>query len=202
MSMDWLDDEKMKEQKKDEERKETVPAEWNEIQALETELRQENQELANVEQRAEVRPAPSNGTIKADQLGVPRLCDQCYLIDKCPYYKSGASCYFRNQVKVDNPQSLLELTKLMLELQGERVLFGSFIEKSEGGYIDANLSKEMKLMMDLMKDFKELISAPQDEISIKIKGSGASAGPKPVNDDGNGGVGAGGILSQIFGGGK
>jgi hypothetical protein len=198
MSMDWLDGEEVKKQKKEEKRKEEIPAEWKEIEALEQDIREDNAQLAIVEQRAELKPAPNNATVKADQLGMPRLCDQCYLIDKCPHYKQGSSCYFRNQVKIENPQSLLELTKLMLELQGERVLFGSFIEKSEGSYLDANLSKEMKLMMDLMKDFKELISAPQDEISIKIKGSAASKG----NDDGGGGKQGGGILSEIFGGGK
>lgn len=200
MSMDWLDDEEVKKQKKEEKRQETVPAEWEEIQDLELDLREENTQLANVEQRAEVKQAPSNITVKADQLGVPRLCDQCYLIDKCPHYKQGASCYFRNQVQIDSPNSLLELTKLMLELQGERVLFGSFIEKSEGGYIDANLSKEMKLMMDLMKDFKDLISTPQDEISIKIKGSAAKGSEGDGGDGGN--EGGGGILQQLFGGGK
>lgn len=197
--LDWLDDEqqKKKERLKEKSEEEVLPSEWEEIEKMELELREENRSLANVERRAETKPAPK-GDIRADHLEVPRLCDQCYLIDKCPYYKQGASCYFRNQVRVEDPQSLLELTKLLLELQGERVLFGSFIEKSEGGYVDANLSKEIKLMMELMKDFKELTMKPQDEISIKIKGSpAASAGEATANNPGSGG-----ILSQIFGGGN
>ena len=195
---DWIDEKAIEAQKKEEQRKDSVPAEWSEIQALEEDIREENNELAVVEQRAVAKPAPNSVAIKADQLGMPKLCDQCYLIDKCPHYKPKASCYFQNQVQIKGPESLLELTKMMLELQGERVMFGRFIEQSEGGYIDSNLSKEMKLMMDLMKDFKELIAAPQDEISIKIKGSAAKGGN---NEEGPSGGGSG-ILSQIFGGGK
>lgn len=191
----WIDEDALKAQEKEEQRKNSVPAEWDEIAALEEDLREENTQLAVVEERAVVKAAPNNATVKAEQLAVPKLCDQCYLIDKCPHYKPKASCYFQNQVKIGGPESLLELTKLMLELQGERVLFGRFIEQSEGGYIDANLSKEMKLMMDLMKDFKELVSAPQDEISIKIKGNPAKAAGEAQQEQGGGG-----ILSQIFGG--
>lgn len=174
------------------------PDEWAEIQALETEIREENTQLQplKVERRAPARPAPQSNTVVADQLGVPKFCDQCYLIDKCPHYKQGATCYFQNRVRVTGPQDLLELMRMMLEIQGERVLFGRFIEQSEGGYPDANLSKEMKMLMDLMKDFKEMLSTDQDEISIRIKGSGATRAVAQEESRS-----AGGILSQIFGGG-
>lgn len=211
--MDWLDDkEKSKNKPKNEDvvdaefeeedenepSNESDPSEWQAIKGMELALREENKGLVNVKQRAEVKQAPKNETVKADQLGMPKLCDQCYLIDKCPHYEEGATCYFRNMVQVKGPESMLDIMKMMLELQGERVMFGRFIEQSEGGYIDANLSKEMKLMMDLMKDFKELISDPQDEISIRVKGSAARGGG--TTEDTPHGQNAGGILSQIFGG--
>lgn len=213
--MDWLDEEKVsKKSSKKAEKEEIIdvevdpefdgepsnesePSEWTAIKGMELELRKENQGLANIKQRAESKPAPISATVKADQLGMPKLCDQCYLIDKCPHYEEGASCYFRNAVKVESAGSMLDIMKMMLEMQGERVMFGRFIEQSEGGYIDANLSKEMKLMMDLMKDFKDLISDPQDEISIKVKGSAARGGGSTETPQGQN---AGGILSQIFGG--
>lgn len=183
--MSWIDDADKEENK--------TPAEWEEIQELEHDLREENKQLV-VTERAEQRLAPRGESVIAEQLGVPKLCDQCYLIDKCPKYEKGATCFFRNTVKIEGPQSMMELMKLMLEVQGERVLFGRFIEQSEGGYIDSNLSKEMKMMMDLMKDFKDLVSKPEDEISIKIKGNPAKAAGEAQQS-------AGGILGQIFGNG-
>lgn len=134
-------------------------------------------------------PSDPSKTINSNLRNVPKLCDQCYLIDKCPHYEPGAQCYFRNEINIEDSSSLVELMKMMIEVQGERVLFGRLIEQSEGGYIDQNLSKEMKLLMELMKDFKEVVSPPKEQIKIEAS--------RPVT----GGGGGGGILSQIFGGG-
>ena len=131
-------------------------------------------------------PVISDQTINSTLKQVPKLCDQCYLIDKCPHYQKGSTCYFRNQINIGGTESLVDLMKMMLEMQGERVLFGRLIEQSEGGYIDQNLSKEMKLLMDLMKDFKEVLAPPQETLTIKATGPAS---------------GGGGILSQLFGGG-
>jgi hypothetical protein len=132
-------------------------------------------------------PATSEKTINSALRQVPKLCDQCYLIDKCPHYEAGATCYFRNQINVEGREGIMDIMKMLLEMQGERVLFGRLIEQSEGGYIDQNLSKEMKMLMDLMKDFKEVLAPPKEEITIKASGPSQQGG--------------GGILSQLFGGG-
>lgn len=133
-------------------------------------------------------PSDPSKTINSNLRDIPKLCDQCYLIDKCPHYEPGAQCYFRNEINIEGSNSLVELMKMMIEVQGERVLFGRLVEQSEGGYIDQNLSKEMKLLMELMKDFKEVVSPPKEQIKIEAS--------RPVT-----GEGGGGILSQIFGGG-
>ena len=132
--------------------------------------------------------ALSDKTINSTLKDLPKLCDQCYLIDKCPHYQKNATCYFRNKISVTGPSSLVDVMKMMLEMQGERVLFGRMIEQSEGGYIDQNLSKEMKLLMDLMKDFKEVMAPPEEKVVISASG--------PAKPEG------GGILSQLFGGGN
>lgn len=199
MSMDWIDKEAKEEAERDKKRENSVPAEWTEIKELEKDIREENTtELVQAEVRAPAKQAPNTPAVMGQQLGMPKLCDQCYLIDKCPHYKENASCYFQNAVNIEKPEDLLELTKMMLNMQGERVMFGRFIEQSEGGYIDANLSKEMKLMMELMKDFKDLMTGPQDEISIKVKGNPARAAGEAQGANPS----SGGILSQLFGGGK
>lgn len=130
----------------------------------------------------------SSKTIDSSLRELPKLCDQCYLIDKCPHYQEHATCYFQNRVNIEGQSSIVDVMKMMLEMQGERVLFGRMIEQSEGGYIDQNLSKEMKLMMDLMKDFKEVLAPPEEKVTI------TASGPAKPN--------GGGILSQLFGGGN
>jgi hypothetical protein len=139
-----------------------------------------------VRQRAEVA-IPEGRTLATDLLDVPKLCDQCYLIDKCPHFEPNTTCYFRTAIQINDQSSLVELMQMMITMQGQRVLFGRLIEQSEGGYIDQNLSKEMKLLMDLMKDMKEILAPPQETVTIK-----ASGPAKP---------GGGGIISQLFGGG-
>lgn len=156
------------------------------ILEMRDELSEEKPTNTEIKVREPNSPEISEQTINSTLKQVPKLCDQCYLIDKCAHYEKGATCYFRNQINVSDSSSLVDLMKMMLEMQGERVLFGRLIEQSEGGYIDQNLSKEMKLLMDLMKDFKEVMAPPTDKVTITAT---TQAG------------GGSGILSQLFGGG-
>lgn len=128
--------------------------------------------------------------IVADTFAVPKICEHCYLQDKCPHFEDDATCYFRTKVTVNSAADMLALVKMLIEMQGERVIFGRFIEQTEGGYVDRNLSEEMRRLMELMEKFKELGSSPQEEITVKVKGTEA------VKQ-----AGGAGILSQIFGGG-
>lgn len=155
------------------------------ILEMRDELHAEKPSNTEIKVREPNAPVVSDKTINSTLKQVPKLCDQCYLIDKCTHYEKGATCYFRNQISIQGPESLVDLMKMMIETQGERVLFGRLIEQSEGGYIDQNLSKEMKLLMELMKDFKEVMAPPREEITIKASG--------PSKPEG------GGILSQLFG---
>lgn len=156
-------------------------------------LAEEQRESGNITVRNSQTVARAGKPINTDLLDIPKVCDQCYLMDKCAHYKPKHSCYYTNQVKVDNPTDLVDLVKMVLEIQGQRVLFGRVIEQSEGGYIDKNLSDEMKRLLEYMKMFKDL-SAPHDSgegIEIKVKGKAATQAA----------AGGGSILSSIFGGG-
>jgi hypothetical protein len=159
----------------------------SEILDMREDLNDRKPENTEIIVREQNLPPSTELTVNSTLRDVPKLCDQCYLIDKCPHHKEGATCYFRNQINVKDNGSLVDIMKMMLEVQGERVLFGRLIEQSEGGYLDGNLSKEMKLLMDLMKDFKEVIAPPQEKVTITASG--------PAKPQG------GGILSQLFGGG-
>lgn len=123
--------------------------------------------------------------IVADMFNVPKVCEHCYLQDKCPHFDEDATCYFRVRVSVDTPHDMLNLLKMLIEMQGERIIMGRFIEQVEGGYMDKNLSDEIRRMLEMMKQFKDIMSS-EEEISVKIKGKEA------VKQAG------GGILSEIF----
>lgn len=144
--------------------------------------------------RQPTSPVVEGKAVNTDLLNIPKVCDQCYLMDKCPQYKPKHTCYFLNSISVNGPGDLLELVKMVLEIQGQRVLFGRVIEQMEGSYIDKNLSDEMKRLLEYMKMFKDL-TAPVDSgngIEIKVKGQAATEVAKNQG---------GGILSQLFGGG-
>lgn len=156
-------------------------------------LADEQRESGDIVVRQPRTVAQANKPINTDLLDIPKVCDQCYLMDKCPHYKPKHSCYYTNSVKIGSPNDLVDLVKMVLEIQGQRVLFGRVIEQSEGGYIDKNLSDEMKRLLEYMKMFKDL-SAPHDSgegIEIKVKGKAATQAAQ----------GGGGVLSAIFGNG-
>lgn len=127
--------------------------------------------------------------IITDVFNVPKLCRECYLQDKCLHFSSDATCHYRIEVNISNPQDLVDLMKMLLTVQGERVLFGRLIEQTEGGYIDRNLSEEMERMITMMEKFKGIMTNDNSsEITVKVKGD------KAVETAANTG-----ILSQIFG---
>lgn len=165
-----------------------MTTEIKEIMAMREELADEKPTNTEIIVREPNQPALSDKTINSTLKDLPKLCDQCYLIDKCPHYQKNSTCYFRNQINIQNQSSLVDVMKMMLEMQGERVMFGRMIEQAEGGYLDGNLSKEMKLLMDLMKDFKEVMAPPEEKVTITASGPAKPSG--------------GGILSQLFGGGN
>lgn len=129
--------------------------------------------------------ATGNKGIVADMFDVPKVCEHCYLQDKCNYFDEEATCYFRTQVSIGTSGDMLNLLKMLIEMQGERIIMGRFIEQVEGGYMDKNLSEEIRRMLEMIKQFKDIMSS-EEEISVKIRGKEA------VKQAG------GGILSEIF----
>lgn len=139
------------------------------------------------ESKIEVRgkyPIDSKASLTVDTYDVPQFCNTCYLADRCPRFKENSTCYYRIKANINDPSDLVTIITKLIEVQTERVMFGRFIEQMEGGYIDKTLSDEIKGLMTLMKDFKD-ISDNRDEINVKIKSRNGE-----------------GVLSQIFGGKK
>jgi len=163
-----------------------ITEELEEIYQFDEDKKEE--QTRNKEYKNRLPVTQNKQAIIADTFSIPRVCDNCYLQDRCNHYDKEATCKFRTEVSVDKPSDILELLKTLIEMQGERVIFGRFIEMMEGGYVDRNLSEEIKRLMDLMKNFKEILQE-DESINISIRGKQA------VKE-------GGGVLSEIFGGGK
>src|SRR5690606_38225261 len=76
------------------------------FQAKREELSEEKPTSTSIVVRAESQMASVGGTtVMSELLDVPKLCDQCYLIDKCPHYQPNHTCYYRTAIKIEDSGS-------------------------------------------------------------------------------------------------
>ena len=113
-------------------------------------------------------------------VGIGINCDNCYMYDKCPLFKSGYVC----GIKWDEnkPKTASEMVDFLVGLQYERIKRASVFEKIDGGVPDANLSGEMDRLSSLIYQKDNL---GRDKVSISMEASGHAGG---------------GILAKLFGG--
>ena len=112
-------------------------------------------------------------------------CNQCYMYDKCPYFRSGYMCKIDwGSEKPQTPESMLDF---LIDLQYKRVKRSSVFEQVDGGVPDAGLSGEMDRLDGLIADKANL---GRERFSLNVEASGSST------------TSGGGILSKIFGGGS
>lgn len=105
-------------------------------------------------------------------------CMACYLGDRCPQFREDGVCSLGISVRLESKADLLALVRKVIETHGERVFRQVFIEKIDGGMIDGVTTNQMRILLDMLQQMKDLFDT-RDEITIKAKGQG--------------------ILSQIFG---
>ena len=110
-------------------------------------------------------------------------CDQCYMYDKCPYYRSGFTCKIDwGSNKPSTPEAMYDF---LIDLQYKRVKRASVFEQVDGGVPDAGLSGEMDRLDGLIVDKSNL---SRERFSVNVEATGSASG-------------GGGILAKIFGGG-
>lgn len=112
-----------------------------------------------------------------------RMCDGCYLKDKCPEYEPGESCVFEIPVRVRTKEQYLSLLDAVIAMSAARVLQMRMFEEVEGGYADPNLSSLIDQMARLIK-LKATLEEASFTFSMKVKQSGQAEA---------------GILSRLFG---
>jgi hypothetical protein len=103
-------------------------------------------------------------------------CDNCYISDSCDYKQDGAECHFELSNTFTSPAEFAGAFQTVLQLQYQRILHATMIEKRDGGVIDRQLSAEFQRLTDMMMTFREMV-APRAEpdlgVKIEAKGKGA-----------------------------
>ncbi|MEW1922326.1 hypothetical protein [Streptomyces sp. NPDC088360] len=80
-----------------------------------------------------------------------RVCDGCFLANKCPEYSPGESCAYEMPVRVRTKEQYIALLDSMISMQAMRVFSMRMSEEVEGGYADPNLSSEMDRLAKFVK---------------------------------------------------
>jgi hypothetical protein len=80
-----------------------------------------------------------------------RVCDGCFLAQKCPEYQPGESCAYEMPVRVRTKEQYIALLDSMISMQAMRVFSMRMSEEVEGGYADPNLSSEMDRLAKYVK---------------------------------------------------
>ena len=84
-----------------------------------------------------------------------RVCDSCYLANNCPAYEPGSNCAYNIPITIRTREQMKALWQGLVEMQAQRVMFMKFAEDREGGYADPNLTKELKVLTNMMSSLAE-----------------------------------------------
>lgn len=97
------------------------------------------------------------------------FCDSCYIAGKCPRFRSGSSCGYDVNIRMETKADLQRALQIVVETQFGRVMTGVLFEKVEGGSLDKSVSAEMKEFINMVKGIRDIFD-PREEITIKAKG--------------------------------
>lgn len=111
-----------------------------------------------------------------------RICNTCFLKDKCPAFMPNANCAYNIPLELKTKEQYRALQDGLIEMQGARVLFMKMAEDMEGGYADPNLSNEIDRLQKLMAQKHEM---EQDSFTLNIQAKGTSGNT--------------GMISRLFG---
>ena len=110
-------------------------------------------------------------TIRSESM---RVCDNCFLRDKCPGFQPQSTCLYNIPIEVRTKDQLRSLHDALLEMQTHRVLFMKMAEDLSGGYVDPNLSSEIDRLNRMIKT---KIEGDKSTFSMTMTASEAAAGP-------------------------
>lgn len=110
-----------------------------------------------------------------------RVCDTCFVADRCPAFEPGSACAFHIPIEVKTPEQRKALMDGLAEMQAQRVAFLRYAEELSGGYADPNLSQEYDRLLRTYQVIADL-EDNRDIFRMQIEARGKS-----------------GALSRLFG---
>ena len=113
-------------------------------------------------------------------------CTGCFLAGKCPKFEPGAECAWEIPADADSPEERQSQMQYILNQQFRRTAFGLVAEQVDGGYPDANVSREMMLYQKLLKADHDM---RQEGFSLTIKANQSAASAQA----------SAGVFSRLFG---
>jgi hypothetical protein len=103
-----------------------------------------------------------------------RVCDTCFLKDKCPGFQPKSTCLYNIPIEVRTKDQLRSLHDALIEMQTHRVLFMKMAEDLGGGYADPNLSMEIDRLNRMIKTKTD---GERNTFSATLNISEAPSGP-------------------------
>lgn len=91
-----------------------------------------------------------------DRVHEPLHCDICNFVGKCPRYKRGSTCGYDVNLQIETEQDLHNAMKVLFEAAFGRVMNGILFEKLHGGVLDKNVSSELRNVVGIIKDLREI----------------------------------------------
>jgi hypothetical protein len=116
------------------------------------------------------------------------MCNGCYLADRCKHYSMNDTCVydFTSGIDFTDPEVAY---KILIKAQSERVMRGLHFEKIDGGVADKNVTTEVQIMMDMLKQYED---RNKKGFNLQIGISGQSNMPTQGTGES--------IIGKIFGG--
>jgi hypothetical protein len=100
-------------------------------------------------------------------------CNTCAINGACPKFTQDSECSYNFEINLVKPEDFQRAFKSILELEYMRIARASLFETHDGGSLDKKLSGEMANFFQMVKDMKEIMSAPKEKITITAEGGGA-----------------------------
>lgn len=122
----------------------------------------ETELIPNMGIRQDVQSGDMLYTTRSDSM---RMCNTCFLKDKCAGYMPDANCLYGIPVSVRTPTQMKALQDGLVEMQFQRVKFMEMAEQASGGYVDSNLSGEIDRLQRLIKAKME---GESEKFSLKM----------------------------------
>lgn len=122
----------------------------------------ETELIPNMGIRQDVQSGDMLYTTRSDSM---RMCNTCFLKDKCAGYMPDANCLYGIPVSVRTPTQMKALQDGLVEMQFQRVKFMEMAEQASGGYVDSNLSGEIDRLQRLIKAKME---SESEKMSIRM----------------------------------